>query len=221
MPSHDLFHWNLLAHYWLPVDDYFWITLIDLPYEGRCGSDCVPYARRFHDSLFVVRIGMEVAPMSDFTTLRAAILEDANGIMVDRTDLAKLLAEVDALRAGAPKKKAAPVVIQYDAMPWLPLDHWNAFLDMRKKIKKPATEYAQTLLLKKLAAFHANNFDIAMILCQSIMNSWQDLYMPKDQNGVRHLGLAAGPAARTSLIDAAIAKRRDGGDSFPGETIDV
>ncbi len=110
-------------------------------------------------------------------------------VSVDRALLAELLAEVDQLRAAAPKKKAAKkstvgkVAAPGEGLPvWLPLDAWNAFLDMRKKIKKPATDYAQTLLLKKLAAFYAADLDPGVILNQSIMNGWQDLYEPKERS---------------------------------------
>lgn len=122
--------------------------------------------------------------MSDYTKLRAAVADAFGHVMVDSVDLGLLLAEVDALRAAAPAKKprakkAAPAAAA--TLPdWLPLEAWNAFLDMRKKIKKPATEYAQTLLLKKLTAFYVADMDPSVILNQSIMNGWQDLYAPKD-----------------------------------------
>lgn len=52
------------------------------------------------------------------------------------------------------------------------------FLAMRNKIKKPMTDYAIELLLKKL-----NNFSNKIeILNQSILNSWQDIYEIKNIN---------------------------------------
>lgn len=58
------------------------------------------------------------------------------------------------------------------------------FLDMRKKIKKPATEKAKQLLLSKLEKLAPNNDDLKIqILEQSILNSWQDIYELKtDKN---------------------------------------
>lgn len=138
--------------------------------------------------------------MNEFTNLRAlASIDAAPRIMVDRLDLINLLAEVDALRAAAPvkktKAKAAPAAAE--ALPaWLPLDAWTAFLDMRKKIKKPATDYAQKLLVKKLAAFYANDLDPGVILNQSIMNGWQDLYAPKEQS-TAHRSIARAPVAES------------------------
>jgi hypothetical protein len=129
--------------------------------------------------------------MVDFANLRAlASIGAAPRIMVDRLDLVELLAEVDALRAAVPAKKARakkqPTEPALCTLPaWLPLDAWNAFLEMRKKIKKPPTNYAQELLIKKLAAFYANDLDPGVILNQSTLNGWQDLYAPREPSTAR------------------------------------
>jgi len=58
---------------------------------------------------------------------------------------------------------------------------FNDFLSMRKKIKKPATERAIKLLLKKVLLLSNNNKDKAIeIIDQSTVNCWQDLYQLKD-----------------------------------------
>ena len=124
--------------------------------------------------------------MNAYTALRAAMdATKMDQVIVMRTDLAELLAEVDKLRAAAPvkktrAKKAAPPAAAVPLPDWLPLEAWHAFLDMRKQIKKPATDRAQALLIKKLAAFYANDLDPGVILNQSIINNWQDLYAPKE-----------------------------------------
>lgn len=146
---------------------------------------------------------------NDYKLLRAASAGQAGLAAVDRLDLAALLAEFDALRAAVPakaKKNAAPAGA--DPLPaWLPLDTWAAFLDMRKKIKKPATELAQKLLLKKLTAYRAADMDPEQILNQSIMNCWQDLYEPKDQSrydaGATRPANRVGPRAPLGDINAA------------------
>lgn len=126
-----------------------------------------------------------------YNELAAAV---GTAVLVRRSDLADLLAEVSKLRAAAPKakpkKKAASAV---DALPeWLPLDAWNAFLAMRKQIKKPATDYAQKLLIKKLTAFYAADLDPLTIINQSIASCWQDLYAPKEAG--RGYGYDVAPA---------------------------
>jgi hypothetical protein len=158
--------------------------------------------------------------MNDYAKLRAAVASTGSAmrdiqrfptVEINRADLAHLLAEVDALRAAAPAKKprakkAAPAEPAICTLPdWLPLDAWAAFLEMRKKIKKPPTNYAQELLLKKLAAFYANDLDPSVILNQSIMNGWQDLYAPKEASTARMGRFAGVPVAdqnRTNNVAA-------------------
>ena len=68
---------------------------------------------------------------------------------------------------------------------------FNEYLEMRQKIKKPATKRAEELILKKLNGIVDVNTAIAM-LEQSIVNSWQDVYPLKvdfqQKVKTRHLG---------------------------------
>lgn len=66
---------------------------------------------------------------------------------------------------------------------WLPLSEWNAFIEMRKKIKKPMTDRAKELAIEKLNDFRKQRYDITVILNTAVMNNWQGLYLPKDENG--------------------------------------
>lgn len=68
---------------------------------------------------------------------------------------------------------------------------FNDFLEMRKKIKKPATEKAIELLKNKLEKIAPKNSEIQIkILEQSILNNWQDVYELKNntQNGKATIG---------------------------------
>lgn len=57
---------------------------------------------------------------------------------------------------------------------------YNNYLTMRIKIKKPATEKAQELIIKKLIELSSNDVNIAIkILEQSILNSWQGVFALK------------------------------------------
>lgn len=53
---------------------------------------------------------------------------------------------------------------------------WNDFLEMRRKIRKPATERAMWLLTGKLFNLEKQGHDIRHVLQQSIRNCWQDLF---------------------------------------------
>ena len=70
------------------------------------------------------------------------------------------------------KVAVAPLVLP----DWIPLDTWEAYLAMRKKIKKPATEYAIKLLIDKLTKFKGNGQDIKAVLEKSITSGWQDVF---------------------------------------------
>jgi len=50
---------------------------------------------------------------------------------------------------------------------------WDAYLEMRKSIKKPATIHAQKLIIKELEKM---KHDPNLILEQSIKNSWQGIF---------------------------------------------
>lgn len=76
------------------------------------------------------------------------------------------------------KKKATDVAF---VLPdWIPLETWNAFLEMRKRIKKPATEFAKKLIVGKLEKFKAQGQDVVSILEKSITSGWQDVFELKE-----------------------------------------
>lgn len=72
------------------------------------------------------------------------------------------------------KKKAAiaPIVLP----DWMPVETWGAFLEMRKKIKKPPTDKAIELLISKLEKFKANGQSVQAVLEKSITSNWQDVF---------------------------------------------
>ena len=58
----------------------------------------------------------------------------------------------------------------------------KAFLQMRSFIKKPMTEYALKLMLKKLDEIGNTDDTKIAILNQSITNNWQGIFPLKDGN---------------------------------------
>jgi hypothetical protein len=65
---------------------------------------------------------------------------------------------------------------------WVPKDLWEAFLEMRKKIKKPPTPFAKKLLIGQLEKQRKLGGNVAAIIEQSIRNNWQDFYPVKEQS---------------------------------------
>jgi hypothetical protein len=53
---------------------------------------------------------------------------------------------------------------------------WKGYLEMRSKIKKPMTDYAQKLAIGKLERFKQSGENPNAILEQSIIHSWQGLF---------------------------------------------
>lgn len=68
------------------------------------------------------------------------------------------------------------------------------FLKMRQRIKKPMTNYALELLLKKLDKLAASAHVKIAILNQSIINGWQDIYALKEggRMNAKHVGSNTG-----------------------------
>lgn len=68
---------------------------------------------------------------------------------------------------------------------------WPAFLEMRQKKKKPATEYAKKLVIDQLEKWYPNDPERQIeCLNVSIRNSWTDVYKLKENKvGSKYAGL--------------------------------
>ena len=65
---------------------------------------------------------------------------------------------------------------------WLPADEWAAFVEMRRSIRKPMTARAVELAIGKLDQYRRLGHKPAEVLNQSILNSWQDLFPPRENS---------------------------------------
>lgn len=68
---------------------------------------------------------------------------------------------------------------------WIDQETWDAFIQMRKRIGKPPTDYALKLIIDKLDKFRSKGQDVNTILEKSITSGWQDVFEIKqsvDQN---------------------------------------
>jgi hypothetical protein len=73
----------------------------------------------------------------------------------------------------------------------------NQFVDMRIKIKKKPTEYAFSLLLRKLIKLSSDTTVQKNIISQSLVNNWQDIYELKKNFQCTN----GGPKKEASLPD--------------------
>ena len=84
---------------------------------------------------------------------------------------------------------------------------WTAFVEMRKKIKAPMTEYAIKLALDKLEKLAPKDYGRQrMILDQSTSNCWKGLFPLKSGGRVRAQKPAGQPSYNLADIDAAVEK---------------
>ena len=67
---------------------------------------------------------------------------------------------------------------------WLPLELWNEFKKYRIKIKKPLTEYAEKLNIKKLEKLKEQGNDPIKVIEETIMRSWQGFFPLKNENQI-------------------------------------
>ena len=91
----------------------------------------------------------------------------------------------------AEKKRAKPArTAQAPDLPdWLPLDDWNAFVEMRRKIKAPLTPFGKSLIIGKLKKLVVAGENPVAVLDQSTMNSWRGIrpvHTGGNDNGTRY-----------------------------------
>lgn len=103
----------------------------------------------------------------------------ASGVLAESKQTAIPETEGETEKETKTKKKVAKATATDVALvlpDWIPLETWEAFLAMRKKIKKPPTDYALKLLIDKLTAFKAKGQNIKAVLEKSITSGWQDVF---------------------------------------------
>lgn len=66
----------------------------------------------------------------------------------------------------------------------VPVHIWVSFVEMRRKNKKPLSDYAEELIRRKLQAFKDAGEDPVEIIEQSIMNSWSGVFSLKKRGEV-------------------------------------
>jgi phage replication O-like protein O len=59
---------------------------------------------------------------------------------------------------------------------WVDNIIWDAFVEMRKKIKSPLTEHAKYLIINKLVILKEKGYDPNKVLDQSTMNGWKGVF---------------------------------------------
>lgn len=161
--------------------------------ESKDGSfDGSPEELQFRLHLSVKDINDGLKPLIDkgFFVVASGVLAECLQDAIPETER-----EAETKKEKEKKVAAAPIVLP----DWIPSETWQAFLDMRKKIKKPATEAAIKLLIAKLDKFRKSGQDVQAILEKSITSSWQDVFEIKDN---KSFAQQAADVARTTVPPA-------------------
>jgi len=85
---------------------------------------------------------------------------------------------------------------------WMPIPQWEAYLKMRKAIRKPPTSDAVKLLIGKLERWRANGHDPGAILDNSTENSWAGIFEPKAKSNGNTNRQRSAPVAGSNLSRA-------------------
>lgn len=62
---------------------------------------------------------------------------------------------------------------------WLPLEAWNAYIEVRKKLKAPNTPRPLGMLITELTRLKSLGFDPCAVLDQSTLKGWKSVYALK------------------------------------------
>jgi hypothetical protein len=87
---------------------------------------------------------------------------------------------------------------------WIDPIAWDAFVDMRKKIKAPLTPYAASLIVRELVKLKSSGESPQDCLDQSIRNSWRDVFPVRDKQ-MRVSVNAAPTAAQNDVYERQLA----------------
>ena len=77
-------------------------------------------------------------------------------------------------------EKQEPKKSTFDLPDWIDQQDWHDFEDMRKRKKRPMTERARQLVVKKLDELRGQGHDPAKVLQQSILHGWDGVFPLRD-----------------------------------------
>jgi len=92
----------------------------------------------------------------------------------------KKVTKLSPKKAHTKEKKETNTKDRFDYPDWLDLQLWKEYKKMRIRIKKPLTDYAEKLALKKLTNMNYSDKDKLRVIKQTIFHSWQGFFPLKD-----------------------------------------
>lgn len=83
------------------------------------------------------------------------------------------------VKEGKERKKRKGV----DLPNWMPIEAWEGWLEMRRQMRKPATEGAQRLAITKLDGFRKRGLSVQTSLEEATLACWTTVWEPKGRSG--------------------------------------
>lgn len=101
-----------------------------------------------------------------------------------------------------PEKQKPPPETKFILPDWINAETWNAFMAVREKKKAVQSDYAISLIVKKLGNWKDQGHDPNDIINTSVTNSWKDVFEPKPSRN-HQAGRTGGSSVDTFIRAAA------------------
>lgn len=69
---------------------------------------------------------------------------------------------------------------KFELPDWIPIQAWNAYLEHRKKLKKPLTDYSMNLAVQKLQKIVDAGHKPTDVINETVLKGWLTFYAPKN-----------------------------------------
>ena len=93
---------------------------------------------------------------------------------------------------------------------WIPLEAWEGFVEMRKKIKAPLTERATLLIIKKLESYMDMGESVGDVLDQSTEMAWRGVFPVRRKSQSEPLSWEDLTPEQKRFMDERAARRTQG-----------
>lgn len=174
----------LTSHWWVMGDDDSKLLAVCIMALAQRTNNKIPadpeYIRKFSHISFVPNLELlKDAQFIEFID-ENNLLQNASTSLASCYQGAPRIEEIRIDKKHPRKARSSDVSI--DLPDWIPIDQWNAYVEMRKFIKAPLSGRAVTLAINELAKLREKGNDPALVLDRSVMNNWKGLFeIPKDK----------------------------------------
>jgi hypothetical protein len=170
-------HWALLSSRdWVALDDASRVLAIACMLVASRNEGLVPV-----DPTYIKRVAYLNQTPNFKPLIECGFLESASTMLADarlETEGARPETETETYKKET-EKESTP-----SALPtWIPQDAWKAWLEVRRRIGAPNTEYALNLAIRKLGRYRAEGHDPKLVLEQAIERGWRGLFPVKRDDG--------------------------------------